>query len=177
MEKLNIYSILIRLCACLPFIAVFILAGCATTGEAGVNKNEPVKVHYLDDGSTIKVDDPLFDGEDVSGLTLLEKIKKISEELNVECEKNALLSQELAAMRQGRDDLQQQLEEEKYNTIKLNEQIAALKLSLSERETAVDQSMREKRDLMEKLINLKIEKAKVEKELLKIKIAALSGEG
>jgi hypothetical protein len=161
----------------LPLIAICFVVSCATTGTDGSEDGQPVKVHYLDDGSTIRVDDPLFAGEDVSGLTLLEKIKKISEELNVECEKNALLAQELAAMREGRDDIKQQLEEEKRRTIRLNEQIATLKLSLSERETVVDQSRREKRDLMEKLINLKIEKAKVEKELLKIKIAALSGDG
>jgi hypothetical protein len=152
------------------------LGGCAAT-SVPIEPQETVSVHYLDDGSTLRVEDTLFEGGPDEGLSLLEKIKKVSEELNVSSEKNALLARELAAMRGNREKLEEDLSQAKEQMIALNGEIAALKVTLTERDAQLDQTDREKRDLMEKLINLKIEKAKVEKELLKIKIAALSGEG
>lgn len=152
------------------------LVGCASTGPE-TNAPENVNVHYLDDGSTLRVEDAYYEGEPTEGLSLLEKMKKVSAELNVSSEKNALLAQELAAMRNDRAKLEENLGDVRGQMIVLNGEIAALKATLSERDAELDNADREKRDLMEKLINLKIEKAKVEKELLKIKIAALSGEG
>ncbi|MBU0756051.1 MAG: hypothetical protein KJ645_12985 [Planctomycetes bacterium] len=158
--------------SCITLLAT----GCASTG-AQTTPPESVKVHYLDDGSTLRVEDPLSQGEPADGLSLLEKMKKLSGELNVSNEKNALLAREISTMRSSQNQLQDELEQIRTQSIGLTEQIAAMNVALSERESKLDQSEREKRDLMEKLINLKIEKAKVEKELLKIKIAALSGEG
>ena len=59
----------------------------------------------------------------------------------------------------------------------LNQQIAGLKNQVVERDRKIDSVLHENRDMLERLVNLKIEKNRVEQELLKAKIAALSGDG
>ncbi len=132
------------------------------------------KPHYLDDGSTISVDDTFFSENDGSGPSLLERLKNLSEKFDAESEKNALLAQELVNTRDARDRLKEELDATKNRSISLSEEIAALKMSLSSQENSLSMAYREKKDLMEKLVNLQIEKANLEKELLKIKIAAFS---
>ncbi|MFH1999883.1 MAG: hypothetical protein ABIK28_09390 [Planctomycetota bacterium] len=151
--------------------------GCTTTPDPADRSPVEFKAHYLDEGSTMKVEDSGYAGEGDENLTLLEKLKRLSMDLDVESEKNSLLAQELLTMRDARDQIKNDLEETKTRMINLNEEISAMQVNLTKQENELDQSMREKKDLLEKLVNLKIEKAKVEKELLKIKIAALSGEG
>ena len=80
-------------------------------------------------------------------------------------------------MREARDQNKEELDQAQAEKIRLSEQVAALKMDIAERESKIDQIIRENKDILERLINLKIEKNKVEKELLKIKIAALSGDG
>lgn len=158
------------------FMVVGFLCGCRTTSSQAQVSADEFKAHYLDKGSTMQVEDEFYtDSED--DLTYLEKIEKLSQNLDVESEKNSLLAQELLTMRDARDQLKKDLEEAKTEMIDLNEEIATMQVSITKQENVLDQTMREKKDLLEKLVNLKIEKAKVEKELLKIKIAALSGEG
>lgn len=159
--------------------ALFLAGGllsCATA-EKEEERPEVHKAHYLDEGSTIVVGNDFMDGEGTSGDTLLEKLKTVREDLEVECEKNALLAQELITMREARDKLKEQLDASKTRIIELNEEISGLKRSIADQTSAMDEAYREKKDLLEKLVNLKLEKIKLEKEVLKIKIAALSGEG
>jgi hypothetical protein len=155
---------------------VLLTAGCSAT-QPRVNSPVAEKPHYMDEGATITVEDPAFAGSEGEGLSVLERLKKVTEDLNVECEKNALLAQELVTMREARDALKADLDAARADNIRITEESARLKLQLSDQTTRLDASQRERRDLLEKLVNLKIEKTKVEKELLKIKIAALSGEG
>jgi hypothetical protein len=151
------------------------LTGCKTT-EPQPPQPKVYKAHYLDDGSTLVVNDPFFDGN-AGEDSLLEKLQSTTEDLRVECEKNALLRQEVMAVTDARDDLKKELDATREEGMSLNEQIAAMKVEISDRERQMGHLLREKEDLLEKLINLRLEKTKIEKELLKIKIAALSGEG
>lgn len=76
-----------------------------------------------------------------------------------------------------RDKLARELEEYRTRNAALTQQIAGLKNQVVERDRKIDSILHENRDMLERLVNLKIEKNRVEQELLKAKIAALSGDG
>ena len=151
------------------------LCGCLSMND-GMDAPTVSKGHYMDEGATIIVDDPYYAGDE-EGLTLLEELQQVSDNLEVECEKNALLNQQLLTMCDARDQIKGEFDQTRTERIRLSEQVAALKMDLAERESKIDQIIRENKDILERLINLKIEKNNVEKELLKIKIAAFSGDG
>ena len=160
---------------CVAALAMpLVWAGCAAMDDGDTPRVS--KGNYMDEGATILVDDPYYT-RDEEGLTLLEERKRLSESLDVECEKNALLNQQLLAMREARDQLKKAFDETRSDLVRLNGRIASLQVDLAGRERRIDEIIRENRDILENFVNLKLEKNKVEKELLKIKIAALAGDG
>lgn len=155
-------------------LAVLGLAGCQT--QARLETPEVSKGHYMDEGATIVVSDALLD-ENQEWKSLPELLKKTSEDLEVESEKNTMLAQQLMATRDTNDRLQDELEKTKRDRMSLSEEILALKNQLAELEVELKDKMRESKELLEMLVNLKIEKNNMEKELIRIKIASLTGEG
>jgi len=156
-------------------IALLTLSGCAAWNNDPIVTPYVNKGYYMDEGPTIMVGDSYLGSED--GLTLLESLQRTTDELNVVCEQRALIRQELMGARNDRDGLQKNLDSVQNQVVGLNTEISSIKLELLEKESELEAALREQRNLMEQLVNIKIEKNKVEKQLLKIKINALSGEG